>query len=154
VLHGDGITTDTRLLTSTLLGSAETLSNTLGSVSGLTDSNSISHSSGLGDRSVLLAVNLALLTNEVGKVELKTAHRALEAGLVIGLLDSVDRLKRISGLAADCALCSGHPDLNYSKSYTKKNKITSTTPYYKIHKILPYTNIFRHIYIIYIKHII
>jgi hypothetical protein len=110
VLHGHGITSDTRLLTSTLLGSAETLSNTLGGVSGLTDSDGVGHSGGLGDGGVLLAIDLAVITDEVGEGELKTADGALEAGLVIGLLDGVDRLKRIGGLSADGALCSRHSD--------------------------------------------
>jgi len=108
VLHGHGITSHTRLLTSTLLGSAETLSNTLGSMSSLTDGNGISHLSGLGDRSVLLAINLTVITDEVGEGKLKTADGAFEAGLVIGLLDGGDRLKRIGGLSADGALCSRH----------------------------------------------
>jgi len=113
VLHGHGITSHTRLLTSTLLDGTDVLGNTLGSVSGLTDSNSISHSSGLGNRGVLLAVHLTIFTNKVGKGELKTADGALEAGLVVGLLDGVDRLKRISGLSADGTLCSRHDDTEY-----------------------------------------
>jgi len=112
MLHGHGITSHTRLLTSTLLGSAETLSHTLGGVSGLTDGNSVGHGSGLGNRGVLLAIDLAVRTNEVGKVQLKAANGALEAGLVVGLLDGVDRLKRIGGLSADGTLCSRNTGLN------------------------------------------
>jgi len=110
VLHGHGITSHTRLLTSTLLDGADVLSNTLGGVSGLTDSDSVGHSSGLGDGGVLLAINLTVLTDEVGESELKTADGAFEASLVVGLLDGVDGLKRVGGLSADCTLCSRHPD--------------------------------------------
>jgi len=59
---------------------------------------------------MLLAVDLTLITNEVGKGKLKTADRALEASLVIGLLDCIDGLKRIGGLTADGTLCSWHSD--------------------------------------------
>jgi len=76
----------------------------------LTHGNSIGHSGGLGDRGVLLAVNLTIFTDKVGKSKLKAANSAFEAGLVIGLLDSVDRFKRISGLSADGTLCRRHSD--------------------------------------------
>jgi len=79
-------------------------------MSGLTDGDSISDLGGLGLGGVLLAIDLAVLTNEVGKVQLKTADGAFEAGLVIGLLDGVDRLKRIGSLSTDGALCSRHPE--------------------------------------------
>jgi len=111
VLHGHGVTSHTRLLTSALLDGADVLSDTLGGVGGLTDGDGVGHSGGLGDGGVLLAVHLTVITDEVGEGELKTADGALEAGLVVGLLDGVDGLKRVGGLSADGALCSRHPDL-------------------------------------------
>jgi len=79
-------------------------------VGSLTDGDGVGHRGGLGLGGVLLAVHLTVITNEVGEVELKAADGALEAGLVVGLLDGVDRLERIGGLSADCTLCSRHPD--------------------------------------------